>query len=89
MEILGNKYALKQMIVENARITDTSATCIDIIFTDMLNVSDSGVTDDIINDNLPIFLIKKKIRNNIKKAMVQGRSYLHYDKVVLNRILQS
>ena len=80
---------MKQIIIGNTRITEASSTCIDLIFTDISNVIDSGVINYNISDHLPIYLIKKKLRNKIKKIKVQGRSYLHYDKGVFNRILQT
>ena len=76
-------------MTENTRITYISSTCIDLIYTDLLDVRDSGVINYTISDHLPIFLIKKKSRNKIRKIKVVGRSYLHYDKEVFNRILQA
>ena len=87
LDTLVNKYGLKQVIVGNTRITDTSSTCIDLIYTDMTNVIEAGAINYNISDHLPIYLVKKKIRNKIIKSNVIGRSYLHYDKGVLNRIL--
>ena len=89
LEILENKYALKQIIKGNTRITDTSTTCIDLLYTDMINIIESGVINYNISDHLPIYLIKKKVMNNIKKDNVEGRSYLHYNKDVYIRLLRS
>ena len=43
LETLVNKYALKQIIDENTRITDSSVTCIDLLFTDIPSIVLSGV----------------------------------------------
>ena len=87
LDILENKYGLKQMVKTDTRITDSSSTCIDLIFTDISNIMDSGVINYNISDHLPIYLIKKKIRNKIVKKNVAGRSYLRYDREVFKRLL--
>ena len=75
--------------METTRITESSSSCIDLLFTDMLNIMDSGVLNYNISDHLPIYLIKKKSRNRIIKVNVVGRSYLHYDSELFNRTLRA
>ena len=65
LNTLITKFSLKQFIDEHTRITNTSATCIDLIFTDISSVSDSGVLNYNISDHLPIFIIKKHNRTKI------------------------
>ena len=89
LEILENKYALKQIIKESTRVTDTSSTCIDLLYTDTLNIIDSGVINYNISDHLPIYLVRKKSRNKVKKNNVEGRSYLRYDSEMFTRLLSS
>ena len=88
LDTLESKYGLKQIIKENTRITNTSSTCIDLLFTDIQNITDSGTINYNISDHLPIFLIKKKARNKIIKRDVFGRSYLRYDREIFNSLLQ-
>ena len=85
LEILENKYALKQIIKESTRVTDTSSKCIDLLYTDMLNIIDSGVINHNISDHLPIYLVRTKSRNKVKKNNVEGRSYLRYDSEMFTR----
>ena len=87
IETLVNKFSLKQWIKENTRITSSSTSCIDLIFTDILNIIDQGVIDYNISAHLPIHMIKKKARNHIKKMDAFGRSYLHYNDEVFSRLL--
>ena len=86
---LENKYALKQIIGKDTRITESTSPRIDLLFTDMSNIIESGVINHNISDHLPIFLIKKKDRNRIRKKEAMGRSYLNYDKDVFLRLLRS
>ena len=89
LDTLTSKHSLTQLVMENTRITDSSATCIDLIFTDILDICKAGVINYNISDHLPVFLIKKKIRNKIRKRETRGRSYLHYDKEVFLRMLDN
>ena len=89
LDILENKYNLKQIVQGNTRITDTTSTCIDLLYTDILDTNGVGVIDYNVSDHLPIFLVKKKKRNKIEKKEAEGRSYLHYDQEVFVRMLKA
>ena len=89
LDHLESKYALKQVIKGNTRVTNMTNTCIDLLFTDMKNIIDSGIVDYDISDHLPIYLVKKKIRNKIDKKVIIGRSYLYYEKEVFCRIFDT
>ena len=89
LDTLTSKHSLTQLIRENTRITDSSSTCIDLLFTDLPDVLESGVINYNISDHLPVFLVKKKIRNKIIKKETVGRSYLHYDREVFLRLLEN
>ena len=51
LETLVTKFSLKQLIKENTRVTSTSASCFDLLFTDIHNISDSGVINYNISDH--------------------------------------
>ena len=89
LELLENRYGLKQVIHGYTRVTDTSSTCIDLLFTDMINILKTGIINYNISDHLPIYLIKKKMRNKVNKIEVVGRSYLRYDKDRFDGTLKS
>lgn len=55
-----NNKSLKQLISEPSRVTNTSSSLIDLAYTDMSNIMNSGTINSNISDHLPIFLIKKK-----------------------------
>lgn len=63
------------------RITHSSKTLIDHIYSDITHVSDSGILDVNISDHLPVYLIKKKTRNAIKYKELRCRSYKNFDEV--------
>ena len=84
---LVSKLSLKQLINKNTRITRTSASCIDLLFTDISCVSQSGVVNYNISDHLPIYMVKKKSRTKIKRTVAFGRSYLNYSEDVFVRLL--
>ena len=89
LDSLENKLNLKQIINKCTRVTDTTSTCIDLLFTDIENVSDSGTIEYDISDHLPIYLVKKKTRNKIRKKIATGRSYLHNNREAFNRTFNS
>ena len=68
-------FGLKQLIETGTRITSQSATVIDLILTDCVHVSDSGVLNIYISDHLPVYYVRKKSRERNTKKMVTGRSY--------------
>ena len=79
------KFGLKQLINEYTRVTPTTSTTIDWVFTSTEYISKQGVINYNISDHLPTFLVRKKSRGKIRKISVRGRSYLRYD---VNRFQQ-
>ena len=65
LTVFKKKFYLKQLIKTPTRITNKSKTLIDLIFTNVKSVKNSGVLSNIMSDHLPVFLIKKhtRIRN--------------------------
>lgn len=52
--------SLKQLIDSPTRVTVTSSSRIDLIFTDIESVSKSGTIDSYLSHHFPVFLVKKK-----------------------------
>ena len=71
--------AVEQLIKDYTRVTQTSRTMIDLIFSDCSHISCSEVMNINLSDHLPIYLIKKKERGKIYKKEILGRSYRNYD----------
>ena len=60
---LERKFLLSQLIKSPTRITNKVKSTIDLIFTDINYVQDSGVLPLTISDHLPIYIIRKKEKN--------------------------
>ena len=73
------KCNLRQLVTVETRVTQTTSTIIDWIYTSAIYISISGVLNYNISDHLPTFLVRKKSRNKICKIAVRGRSYLRYN----------
>ena len=63
---------LTQLIKENTRITQNTATTIDLAITNCKYIANSGTMPNYISDHQPI---KKKDRDNRPKISFKGRSY--------------
>ena len=74
------KSMLMQLIHSPTRITNIIKSTIDLIFTDMSHISESGVLPISISDHLPIYVIKKKSRPSKSFHVTEGRSYKNYNK---------
>ena len=82
------KFNLRQLIETDTRITSTTSTIIDWIYTSDDYVAESGVINYNVSDHLPTFLVRKKLRCNIKKITVKGRSYLRYNEETFRHRLE-
>lgn len=73
-QVMG-KNNLRQVITGPTRITNRTSSLIDIAYTDISNIKDSGTANSNISDHLPIFIIKTKER--VKKNLIEivARSY--------------
>ena len=86
---LETKYSLTQLIKHHTRISNESRKTIDLIYTDMKNISKSGVVNYNVSDHLPIFHVKKKIRTKIVKKTTYGRSYKRYNRETFLRLMEN
>ena len=82
-----NSTGLNQIITEFTRITPTTCSVLDLIYTDSPHITEASVININVSDHLPIFLIRKKNREKIKKKQVRGRSYKRYDSAIFIREL--
>ena len=73
-------YNLDQLIHDPTRITNRSKTTIDLIWTNMEHICDSGVLDTILSDHMPVYVVKKKSREEKEFKYITGRSYKYYIK---------
>ena len=82
-----NRLGLNQLIKTSTRSSKRSATTIDLIFTNMESCDTSGVLNLHVSDHQPVFVIKKKTRDNRKKIVFTGCTYVSYSKVNLSDAL--
>ena len=71
-------FGLRQLIHEPTR-TKAAKTCIDLIFTNIINVSASGVALLNTSDHLPVYMTIKKEKVKRQPRSFKGRSYKNYD----------
>ena len=77
---LCRDFYLYQKVDSPTRITSAGSSLIDIILTNMDNISNVGVHNIVISDHLPVYIIKKKHRIKREYAKVKGRPMKKYDK---------
>ena len=87
MKDFERKAMLSQLIHNSTRITNRVKSTIDLIFTDMTYISESGILPISISDHLPVYLIKKKSRPVKSFRKIKGRSYKNYDKDLFGELL--
>ena len=80
-------FQLKQLIDKPTRITPRHSSTIDLIFSNMEYISDSGVLDIKISDHLPIFIYKKKDKIKQSFSTTKGRTYKNYVKEVFENLI--
>lgn len=73
-----NNHQLTQHIQTPTRITPTTKSTIDLIFSNAKFITDSGTLNYNISDHLPSYIIKKKIRDTRKRITFTGRTYIKY-----------
>lgn len=64
---------LSQIIKSYTRVCESSQSCIDLMFTNINFISEAGVINLHLSDHKPIFLIKKKGRNEAKPIKLKTR----------------
>ena len=80
LKTFERNFNLAQLINTSTRHNNKNATCLDLIFTNMNHVLSSGTLDISISDHLPVFLIKKKLKQKSTSSLIKARSFANYDK---------
>ena len=70
---------LCQLVREPTRLTNRGGTCIDWIITNSQHVSLHGILNDLLSDHFPVFVVKKKGREKLKKVVKKVRVYRNYN----------
>ena len=86
---LERTYQLRQYITYPTRVTNKVKSTIDLILSNMSKVNDSGVIPHLIADHFPIYIVKKKDRNDKRFVHSFGRSYKHYNKEMFQNLIQT
>ena len=73
-------HQLKQYIKQPTRITNNVKSTIDLIFSNLNYIAETGVLLNQISDHLPVFLIRKKPREIKSSTQIWGRSMKNYNK---------
>ena len=71
---------LKQVITNTTRNTDKTQSLLDLILTNSRYISKAGTLEYYISDHQPIFVVKKKGRDNRPNIEFEGRSYRNFNK---------
>ena len=85
-ELKKNKWfcfnnGLEQIITEPTRVTQTSCTLIDIIFTNVKNrISQYGNVETCASDHYGIYLNRKIMQRQDNKTKIKARSHKKYEK---------
>ena len=75
MKQFAAEHELLQVIKQPTRVTRTTQKTIDLAFTNIKYCTKSGVLNYNISDHKPIFIIKKKPRNDKRTTIHWGRTY--------------
>ena len=75
---LCSSLSLKQLIEEPTRITTHSSTLLDLIMTNSVNVSKSGVLYSGISDHSLVYVITKFKRPKSEPKLIKTRSFKHF-----------
>ena len=82
------EQSLKQLINKPTRYSHTKRATIDLAFSNIKHCTSTGTLNYNISDHKPIFVIKKKLRNDTKTSIKWGRSYTNYNKEQLAETLR-
>ena len=74
------KNHLKHLPTGSTRLHPRGSTTIDHIYTNKGQFVASGNVNEYLSDHIPIYAIFKKVRNNLQKKKITGRSYKYYNK---------
>ena len=84
-----NEFGLRRMVTGYTRVTERCKSIIDLIYTDMQHVTEAGVRNVIISDHLPVFVIKKKPRNVMRKEIKQMRLMGRYSRESIEILIRN
>ena len=82
-----HRLGLTQIIKSKTRYSKNSSSLIDLIFTNMDHIADSGTLNAHLSDHQPIYIIKKKLKDHRRKVSFSGRTYVGYNKELLSDCL--
>ena len=79
LQFISRAYQLKQLILEPKRVTNTSATQIDLLFTnDTRNIAQSGVIHVSLSDHSLIYVVRKFSIPKRRQVLKQVRNLKHF-----------
>ena len=73
-------YNFTQLISDYTRVTSKSKSTIDLIWTDMSHINSSGILDIHVSDHMPVYMVKKKQREEKEFKYITVRSYKRYER---------
>ena len=82
-----NRHGFTQQIRTHTRNSKSSRSLIDLIMTNMDYCTSAGVIDLHLSDHQPVYMIKKKPRDNRGDTNFRGRSYMGYTRDLLSDCL--
>lgn len=84
-----NAHGLNQIITSSTRTDNISSTMIDLSFTDIKYIKQSGVLEHTLSDHLPTFILKKKQRQPKRTCTTfTGRDYHQFSSALVRESLQ-
>ena len=83
------KQGLKQLIKDITRPNKKGGTCIDLIMTDSIYISDFGVLNDFVSDHYSVFCNRKKPRERKETVSRMVRDYKAFDKNNFDQLLKN
>lgn len=79
---LCDELNLEQIIEHSTRVSYNREMLMDVIMTNVKNISYSGCINDSTSIHLPVFLVKKRQRNILELYYICKRSFENYDRDV-------
>ena len=89
MKNLENSTGLKQVIETPTRITNTTSTLIDLMYTNAQHIMDKGIIHLNISDHEAIFLSRKKQKEKFEIKTIDASSYVNYNKLHFQQTLSN
>ena len=83
------EHSLQQVIDRPTRYSKHNKSTIDLAFTNIKHCTGSGTLNYNISDHKPIYILKKKIRNDESTTSHWGRSYSNYTHEELNTTVRN